>query len=124
MEGAFGRVGHMDLEHLAALSWKVRKRSVVAGHLGYISLSGRQIVSVPGKGLTSRHEKRASQNGWVSRTTPAARGTIRPFVGASRKRLGIRDKCRVAFILHPTGRSQSCALTFARSNRDAPVFSN
>ena len=44
----------------------LRKRSFVARLQGDFSLPRRRIGSVPGKGLSSRHEKRASQNVYES----------------------------------------------------------
>jgi len=56
-----------------------RLYSIAAWPNGGFSSSGRQIGLIRRKGLSFRHENRASANGWVARTSPAVPGRYGSF---------------------------------------------
>ena len=58
-----GRIGYIDLEHKAALSGEVKKRSYDDAAIQAIRAANDPVGAIPTKRLSSRHENRASKNG-------------------------------------------------------------
>src|SRR5207253_1944784 len=74
--------GHLDLEHLAALSRKVTKRSLGAWRQDDFSLPYGRIVTVLEKDMSSRQKNRASpthKNLGQAPSRPAYRGRCLRF---------------------------------------------